>query len=544
MRQSRALLPFRERVLEEMISNGHIRCSFYCIKLKRPSWGIVTVSLSSNTLSSALAGAITTMGTFVCSVFIARFKGAAGSGVVSFAIASGLFIATIGDMGLSATMTRFLPELRALGKHSEVAGFTARLLFFALLFSGALVITGLVITFSAPLEAFAKLGAAQSLWALIAVLSASQILAFFAIGYLRGMQDFDALLRVSAASALIQVFIVATCAATSGAEWALIGYIVGNFITAAVCIPVARSRGTVTGERRRLAFIYARNSWAAAVVSYFVWARLDILFVGAFSTTEDVGRLSVALTLAGAAMQLPLLLTGALLPHFASLAAIGRHEEVGQQYAMVTLIIALIAAPLCFGCAAIAPSLLPLIFGKAFTESGPLAQIVVVATFFGALSLGGSSVLYGRDQSLSIFIFGLVGAALFVLAGFTIIREYGAEGAAWTRALLQTLLVVGGFIYIRIKFGYRISIWKLSSIICSAALCAFAAAVTLRFVGGWTGVSISVFVGAGVYSFALKFTGVLDVEMRQGVARSISSFPPKVRRFVSQAVTLLANGTS
>ena len=495
------------------------------------------MSLSSNTLSSALAGAITTIGTFICSVFIAQFKGAAGSGVVSFAIASGLFVATIGDLGLSATITRFLPELRALGKHREVAGFTARLLFFALLFSATLIITGLVITFSAP-------GAVQRVWALIAVLSASQILASFAIGYLRGMQDFDALLRVSAASTLIQVLIVATFAATSGAEWALIGYIVGNFIIAAVCIPLARTRGTVAGERRRLALVYARNSWAAAVVSYFVWARLDILFVSAFSTSEDVGQLSVALTLAGAAMQLPLLLTGALLPHFASLAAIGRHEEAGQQYAMITLIIALIAAPLCFGCAAIAPSLVPLIFGNAFTESGPLAQIVVVATFFGALSLGGSSVLYGRDQSLSVFVFGLVGAALFVLAGFTVIREYGAQGAAWARALIQTVLVVGGFIYIRVKFGYRISIWKLSIIISSAALCAFAAAVTLRIFGGWTGVLISVFVGAGVYSFALKFTGVLDVEMRQGVAKSISSFPPIVRRFVSQAVTLLADGTS
>ena len=73
---------------------------------------------------------------------------------------------------------------------------------------------------------------------------------------------------------------------------------------------------------------------------------------------------SIGLTLSALATQVPMLMSTALMPHFAESA--GRSGTDGKTYASAIRLLAALLFPLCFGTASLVPTLLPGVYGPAF----------------------------------------------------------------------------------------------------------------------------------------------------------------------------------
>ena len=156
---------------------------------------------------------------------------------------------------------------------------------------------------------------------------------------------------------------------------------------------------------------------------------------------------TVGLTLAALATQGPMLLCGALLPHFAERAGAGDLNAIRRTYAAATRLMAFMLFPLCLGLASITPILLPLLYGSAFQPAVPNAMVLMA---FSALAFAnvGSSLLYAMERSWFIALGGSAGALLSLTACMLVIPSWGAWGAVWSRAAVQSSMIALGTWYI------------------------------------------------------------------------------------------------
>ncbi len=125
--------------------------------------------------------------------------------------------------------------------------------------------------------------------------------------------------------------------------------------------------------------------------------------------------------------------------------------------------LALIAIPIVAGTITLATPIMTLIAGPAFAPSGPLLQILALATgciFIGALF--GHIVLVVEKQRPMIW--GYAALAVIAIAGYFIfIPRYGALGAAWMTVVVEALSLLITFIVTRHATHIALSldyVWK------------------------------------------------------------------------------------
>ena len=119
-----------------------------------------------------------------------------------------------------------------------------------------------------------------------------------------------------------------------------------------------------------------------------------------------------------------------------------------RTYASATRITAALALPLCLGTAAIAPRLVPLVYGDAFCEAIPVAVLLCCTGAVGASAAAGSALLYAMERSRFVLLSGVCGAALAVTGFALVVPHTGALGAAATRGAVQVSMVGVGTWYI------------------------------------------------------------------------------------------------
>ncbi len=157
--------------------------------------------------------------------------------------------------------------------------------------------------------------------------------------------------------------------------------------------------------------------------------RLDILMLKKLSTLEEVGYYSLAMQIAEQLWHIPFAIEAIVLSRSASSQDdMLMHKTVASIF-RVSLLIGLASGVLIFFAA---PTLIPLIFGKDFTHSVAMIQLVLP----GILLLVGFRILNSRLTGMGkpqIAIYTFVPALVinFVLNLFLIPR-YGGIGAAWS----------------------------------------------------------------------------------------------------------------
>ena len=432
-------------------------------------------------------------------VIVAHMLGVWGTGIVAYALWVASIAASIADLGIQATLARFLAECVGAGHRSEADG-VATFLFRPLVVASVVVLSGFV-SYSGFQWYRPEAANDPTLWPIVGCMTVLLALTGFYFGRLRGLQQFDRLAALTAQSLVVQLAGVAAGCSIAGPIGALAGCCLG-LILPAVCaiLTLPRTRPVHSALQRRIR-LYALYAWGSGLVSVFVWSRIEMFFLQFTRGSEAVGLFSASLTLSTLAVQGPVLLTTGLLPFFASRFGLGALDEMRDGYATAVRVLAFLVCPACFGMAAIMPVALPLIYGSAFTEAVPAATVLLIAAGIGAMSGVGSNLIFAMERSDFIFASGLVAALLSVLAGLTIVQSFGLMGAVWARAGVQVIAVAFGCWFVVCRLRCPIPFRDLAHIVIASAATGVTARAALQLPIG--ALSLPAAIAAGIVTYAL-----------------------------------------
>lgn len=494
-----------------------------------------------NSAFGTLAGLLTALSSVLASVIVAHALGVAATGVVAFAMWIVMVAAAIGDLGVQASLARYLPELIAAGRTDAGRWLTGRLWRW-LACSCAAIVFGFDGWAAWRWQSGAASGAEAARWALIGVACALQVLTGFTFGYLRGVQRFDRLALLTVVCLICQLLGVATGSALCGANGALAGYCAGSVAPAVVSLRHAVSPGLPCPELGTRVRRFALYAWAGALSGTFVWSRAELFFLERAADSTVVGLFTVAVTFANLASQGPMLLTAGLLPYFAENFGRGAVGEMREAYAAATRVLAFLVLPVCFGMAAILPALVPLMYGRDFAGAIPAATVLVLASGVGAIASVGTTLVMAMDRSDFVFASGLVSAALAIGAGFTVIPAFGLMGAAWSRAAIQVAAVVmgGGFVFWRLRFPPPI--FDLAKLLVAATVCGIAARSVLALGSGLVLLTLAIVGGAVAYAAAVRALGALQPRDGAQLRMLCGVFPARTRGALERGIALLEPG--
>jgi O-antigen/teichoic acid export membrane protein len=492
-----------------------------------------------NSVFGTVAGLLTALSSVFASVIIAHALGVAATGVVAFAMWIAMVAAAVVDLGVQASLARYLPELAAAGR-ADAARWLAGMLWRWLAAACFFALAGFV-TFALWRWQRGSLSAAEAtMWVLVGLTCVLQALTGFTFGYLRGIQRFDRLALLTVAFLACQLGGVAVGAIYFGAAGAVAGYCAGCAVPAALSLRHAKPTGTPCPELGARVRRYALYAWAGALSGTFVWSRAELFFLDRSTGSTAVGLFTVAVTLANLASQGPMLLTAGLLPYFAANFGKGAVGEMKAAYAAATRVLAFLVLPSCFGLAALLPVALPLVYGDAFAGSVPAATLLVLAAGVGATASVGTTLVMAMDRSDFGFVSGLICGGLAIAAGLTVIPAFGLMGAAWSRAVIQVAAVAmgGGFVFWRLRFPLPLS--DLARLLLAAAISGAAARGVLTLSNGLVSLLPAITVGAVSYVAAVRLLRALHPEDAERLRTLCAVLPARLRAAAAQAIDLLA----
>ncbi len=502
-----------------------------------PEAGVAS-QFARNSGFGSIAGLCTAIGSFLTTVIVAHLLGVQSTGLMAYALWTASVAANVADLGVSAALARFLPELGGAGRLPEAEG-VAAYLFRPLVGASAVVLSSFVLYAGWQWQTAGAGDVEPALWLIIGCTTALLALTGFCYGRLRGMQRFDRLALLAILSLVVQLAGVALGSIVGGVIGAMAGCCAGLVLPAAYAVFGLPRGRPVADELRRRVRVYALYAWGGGLVSVFVWSRIEIFFLQHARGAEAVGLFSVSLTLSSLATQGPILLTAGLLPYFATSFGRGALDEMRDAYATASRVLAFLVCPACFGMAAIMPAALPLIYGRAFAGAIPAAIILLVAAGIAAMSSVGSSLIFAMERSDFIFASGLVAAVLSVLAGLTVVQSFGLMGAVWARAGVQLVAVALGCWFVVRRLRCPIPFRDLARIVTAAALCGIMAHGALLLPLGAASLPVAIMTGVVAYLVSSRLLRVLppqDVERLRSLSRAM---PARVQRLAGWMLWLV-----
>jgi O-antigen/teichoic acid export membrane protein len=189
-------------------------------------------------------------------------------------------------------------------------------------------------------------------------------------------------------------------------------------------------------------------------MSIVVSGRVDQVLLKHFLDTAAVGYYSVAVQLTEIWQVLPMILLSSLLP-----ALVNSHiaeNNYGKRILALTILLGVYALLASLATTLLAPILVPLIYGVAFTASIPLVQIYSWSLFGTVAGFLITNVLATENKRRIQIMVGLLPMILNVILNLIWIPLYGGAGAAWATVISYSLAPLIPFFYpaIRQKF-YR-----------------------------------------------------------------------------------------
>jgi O-antigen/teichoic acid export membrane protein len=500
-----------------------------------------------NTFLGFVSGAAVAFAGFMGSAIAARLLGPGGMGVVAYAVWCVTVATTIASLGTALMLQRFIPNLRAVGKNDEAEGLigaTVRLSILAAIMGGFLLFgwmhwpgrSAIETPSSAPLIVLIGLVLAWFMcWRMADVY----------LNYLRGEQRFGEFARINALSALIRLVAIGLGAWLFGVAGALAGYVAGYIVPASRIRELLRKRAAIGHELKRQVGKFVLISWVAGVIGGLVFGRTEIVFLEHYAGIRAVGIFAVAATLTDMAVQLPPLLLSALLPYFSEQHSLGARDQMFRLYRMTTGLLALVMAPLCIGIAAIAPVLVPLLFGTDFADAVPVATVLLL-TAAAVNSLGVTTVylIYSTGKIGLLLISNGLGLAGTIVLGFILIPRFGLMGAAWSRAVVQVLVVAIEIWYVTKRLGFAPPYRAFGAILIAAVIPGVVAYVISTGLGGILSLVVAIPVAVVVFLLGLRVLAVLPMVDPLLIDALIAHAHPRMRDFLSWVLKLVSPATN
>jgi O-antigen/teichoic acid export membrane protein len=460
-----------------------------------------------SSLLSMFGGVALAAGAFISNVIIARHFSVEQVGQINFYIWAISAVSILAVQGYGTTLARFIPELQAPsgeGINRLATVFIKRV--------GWVAIASAIGFAIVVVQQDVNRRDGQNF---IIIASIGLILQSFTLlyqGYLQGSLQYERAAKQAIGSAVLQVSGVVIGGQLAGAPGALAGFCLVATVPTVGLFRVWTG-GAGTGDKALMHRInrFSRQVWLAELIAVFVWARLEIFFLQYYSTLAEVAYFAVSISYSNLATLCIMFLTRPLLPYF-SAANLEGEGPLQKAYASSFRIVAMVALPACFGLAAIAPSLLTIIYGTRFDAAVLPAIIVTAGSSLGVIAMTTGTLIYATERVLIFQAISIVGALAAVVAGFTVVPFFGATGAACSRAIVQGGIVLVAIVFLKRSTGIMTPLGASLRFACSAALSASIAYYVSQKIPGLPGLALGILGGVVTYALGLRIIGGLEAE--------------------------------
>lgn len=184
-----------------------------------------------------------------------------------------------------------------------------------------------------------------------------------------------------------------------------------------------------------------------AGIAVKVYSYVDSLFLHRFHGAHAVGLYAVAYKLTYALQFLPITFTAALYPALSAAFAKKRIDELRNTFLGSMRLMAAIGFPITAGLSALAPKVIPLVYGDEFSGAIAAFRILpwVLLPIFMDFPIG--ALLNGTNRAHLKTGAMVATMAINVAANFMLVPKYGPVGAAWAGvASFWSLFAVGAWL--------------------------------------------------------------------------------------------------
>ncbi|MDE1997205.1 MAG: oligosaccharide flippase family protein, partial [Rhizobiaceae bacterium] len=438
-----------------------------------------------SSIINAVASLLSLLAGFGSSVVVARLLGADGTGAVAYALWIMTSATLLADMGIPQALLRFVGR-DGQDRASLIMALTRR-------FSVSTALLALVIiVVAAYFYATGAAGIAMT-WIATAGLYIAYAYSTLALGIEQGLGNFRKASARTAIGCLIQPFSVALGAFFFGPAGAIAGHVLRHLPQAlALRLYFGRREETNPQPIPDIVKTYSRNNWLAGGLSSLLASRIEFSIIGFYFSVNLVGQYATGATMAGMIIQLSFALVTVLVPLFASHRDRGDSMGLNRSYRLSMWGMTFLMAPICFGGGAVAPVLVPMLFGQGFQPAGELAAVLLPFTVAQVLTTVSYRMMLAHECSKAVLQFSLWEGFLGIIALMIAIPLFGATGAVWTKGLIaaaSALLHIG---YCWKKLDVPLHPLPIMKIFVSAALCAGAAALVLEWNSGILGLALAI----------------------------------------------------
>jgi O-antigen/teichoic acid export membrane protein len=500
-----------------------------------------------NTFYGVLVSLSASLGSFATTIAIGRTLGVADSGVVNFALWIVGLASAATDLGVYGSLTRYLPETTRSSGITVASGLAGQLLRpYAAVTAvgfGVFAASAALILLNPAAAARIGLGDGATYWLLIGALLAGQNLSNFVIGFFQGMQRFRAVAGLVAMSSAIRLVATVIGGIQAGAEGALMGYVAGVAFLAPVPFLVVAWRGQVEASLRRRVKRYALFSWGGTLAAALITGRPEVALLNHFGGSEAVGLYTAAFTLANIAVQGPMMLTSGLIPFFSENSGSDGHSALQRMMASATRILTFLILPMCFGIAALASELVPMLFGRAFAGAADAAVILLLSFCLSGNTALLTALIGSKERNDFSLYLNIAGAALTVVLGFALIPAFGIAGAAAGRAVVQLGFFAASAWFVVRHLGFSLPLRHLVRLLVASMGCAGAAKAALLVVPGAAGLVCAIPAGALVYLALVRALGGVHESDVQHLSGLFARLPAAIRLPATAVLTRLVPAT-
>ena len=353
------------------------------------------------------------------------------------------------------------------------------------------------------------------IWLATAALFLSYAYSTMSLGAAQGLGHFRASSLNTAIGCLLQPFFVALGALVLGPAGAIFGHAVRHLPQALALrkylAPAADGTAAVTPP----IMAYARNAWLSGGLSALLGSRVELAVIGLFFNLTAVGHYAIAATMAGMVIQLSYFLVAPLVPLFSRHADRGDHAALASAYQRSLLGLAMVLAPICFGGAAIAPVLIPLLFGDAFAPSVDLSVLLLAFAFAPAMVTVPYRMMLAQERSGAVLRLSLWEGVACIGLLLAVVPWFGTTGAAWVKGLTLTGGCLYCLWYCHRRLGVACDPVALLKVMLAALFCAAAARACIWWMPGLAGMALGIAAGALAYAVGLALLAVIPAGERR-----------------------------
>jgi O-antigen/teichoic acid export membrane protein len=188
--------------------------------------------------------------------------------------------------------------------------------------------------------------------------------------------------------------------------------------------------------------VYARWALLSVLLATIVFKRSEFFFLNHYANDRDIAVYSISFAAVYAITTLTESLVQTLLPAFATLFGGGHGERIEFGFDRAQRLVMMTALPLTAATVALGPEALALVYGRQYSETGQLIQILAIGIPLLALMNLAHAFMIGLGKVKTVLAVDGTAAVVNLSLAFLLIPSHHAVGAAVANLTSQCLVAV------------------------------------------------------------------------------------------------------